>query len=266
MRFAQYGVLRAIASSNRLQPTLVFKGGNALDFVWSPNRSTIDLDFSSEARGDDATFQEANLRSILAQTLASVGRSLTITYAVQSFERRPPGEDRSFPTIACKVGYALPDQPRLQVRLTSGGAVSQVVRVEMSLNEVICDDEPLSLAPLANLRVATLDDIVAEKLRALLQQTVRRRHRAQDLLDIAVVLSTPAGSTLEPERIGRFLIAKSLPRGIEPTKRAFRDPDLVARARVDYAALQPTTRNQFIDFEDAVGLLTAFVDQLALPE
>ena len=46
-RFAQYAVLRAIASSARLSELLVFKGGNALDFVWSPNRSTIDLDFSA---------------------------------------------------------------------------------------------------------------------------------------------------------------------------------------------------------------------------
>lgn len=32
-RFAQYAVLRAIASSRRLSNMLVFKGGNALDFV-----------------------------------------------------------------------------------------------------------------------------------------------------------------------------------------------------------------------------------------
>ncbi len=44
-RFAQYAVLRAIAPSARLSELLVFEGGNALDYVRSPNRSTIDLDF-----------------------------------------------------------------------------------------------------------------------------------------------------------------------------------------------------------------------------
>jgi predicted nucleotidyltransferase component of viral defense system len=46
IRFAQYAVLRAIAGVRQLQAGLVFKGGNALDFVWMPNRSTVDLDFS----------------------------------------------------------------------------------------------------------------------------------------------------------------------------------------------------------------------------
>lgn len=45
-RFAQYVVLCGIADIRPLRETLVFKGGNALDFVWHPNRSTIDLDFS----------------------------------------------------------------------------------------------------------------------------------------------------------------------------------------------------------------------------
>ena len=49
-RFAQYAVLRAISSSARLRELLVSKGGDALDFVWSPNRGTIDLDFSADMR------------------------------------------------------------------------------------------------------------------------------------------------------------------------------------------------------------------------
>src|ERR1035441_3616341 len=46
-RFAQYAVLRAVTDSRSLSSSLVFKGGNALDFIWEPNRSTKDLDFST---------------------------------------------------------------------------------------------------------------------------------------------------------------------------------------------------------------------------
>jgi hypothetical protein len=46
-RFAQYGILQAVAGSRTLSQVLAFKGGNALDFFWQPNRSTKDLDFSS---------------------------------------------------------------------------------------------------------------------------------------------------------------------------------------------------------------------------
>ncbi len=45
-RYAQFVVLCDIASVGSLRDHLVFKGGNALDFVLQPNRSTIDLDFS----------------------------------------------------------------------------------------------------------------------------------------------------------------------------------------------------------------------------
>ncbi len=45
-RLAQAAVLHSFSMSSRLRAALVFKGGNALDFVWSPNRSTSDLDFS----------------------------------------------------------------------------------------------------------------------------------------------------------------------------------------------------------------------------
>ena len=45
-RFIQYVILAAFAQSRSLRESLVFKGGNALDFVWQPNRSTLDLDFS----------------------------------------------------------------------------------------------------------------------------------------------------------------------------------------------------------------------------
>lgn len=55
-RLAQFLILSAIASVPWLRHHLVFKGGNALDFILQPNRSTIDLDFSvtgSERGGAD---------------------------------------------------------------------------------------------------------------------------------------------------------------------------------------------------------------------
>lgn len=44
-RFVQFVILASVASSRVLREGLIFKGDNALDFVWQPNRSTLDLDF-----------------------------------------------------------------------------------------------------------------------------------------------------------------------------------------------------------------------------
>lgn len=48
-RFVQYVLLSAIAMEPALRAACVFKGGNALDFVLLPNRSTLDSDIVSRA-------------------------------------------------------------------------------------------------------------------------------------------------------------------------------------------------------------------------
>ncbi len=83
--------------------------------------------------------------------------------------------------------YALPDQRPLKLRAARGEIIPQVIPVEFSLNEPICNDERVSIDAHRKIRVSTREDIVAEKLRALLQQSIRDRTRPQDLLDIAVI-------------------------------------------------------------------------------
>jgi hypothetical protein len=51
---------------------------------------------------------------------------------------------------------------------------------------------PLAGSRTGTLRIATLEDIVGEKLRAILQQPVRNHSRAQDVFDIAVDLQSPS--------------------------------------------------------------------------
>ncbi len=96
MRFAQYAILRAISVTGSLQSTLVFKGGNALDFIWQPNRSTTDLDFSIDETSQP--FQDNTILAKFQPGLARVGRTLQIDIATHGVERRPPGADKAFAT------------------------------------------------------------------------------------------------------------------------------------------------------------------------
>lgn len=45
-KYAQYLILQGISESRSLRNSLVFKGGNALEFFHLPNRGTVDLGFS----------------------------------------------------------------------------------------------------------------------------------------------------------------------------------------------------------------------------
>ncbi len=113
------------------------------------------------------------------------------------------------------------------------------------------------------LRVSTAEDIVAEKLRAVLQQALRNRTRRQDLLDIAALLR--AGVPLDPARVAAYLLRKAAAREVAVSRAALLDPDLLARASVDYEQLAGTARRVFIPFPEASALVRAFIEALPLP-
>lgn len=256
VRFAQYGILRAVSDSRQLSATLVFKGGNALDFVWSPNRSTKDLDFSTTVplEGDA-------LKLLLQESLAATSRTLGTLYSVHSVKRQPASLDATFVTYAVSVGYALTHEATLRRRIESGNTSPQVIPLDVSINEVVCEDEPVDTVGVHNLRVSSCEDIVAEKLRSLLQQPVRNRYRRQDLLDITV---TCQRRPLDMVKVADFLRRKAAARDIVVSRSAFRDPEVKRRAAQDYDGLATTTRTLFIPMEEAWMVLLALVDSLPI--
>lgn len=259
-RFAQYGVLRAVAASKALSSLLVFKGGNALDFVWQPNRSTKDLDFS--ARESDLRAEQ--IRELLEAGLQRVGREIGVIYRVQRFRQNPPGENKTFITYDVTVGYALPDDLRSRQKIERGENVSPIVPVEISLNEPICAVIELDIDGTHPLQVSTIEDIVAEKLRALLQQPIRNRSRRQDLLDIAVRLQ--GDDEIDRAQVTEYLLRKAAARGVPVSREAFNDEEVKTRAAEDYEELAATTRRTFIPFAEAYAEVMTFVNELDLPE
>jgi predicted nucleotidyltransferase component of viral defense system len=267
-RFAQYTILRGIAASAPLRELLVFKGGNALDFVWNPNRSTLDLDFSLDmTRHESQGLDEERLKELLSRGLAVSGRELGVRFGVHSVRHHPPGEGKTFVTYAARIGYALPDDLRNRTRLEAGEPSTYVVPVEISINEPIGSDESLTLgAGGRSLRVSTLEDIVAEKLRAFLQQKkeIRDRDRPQDLLDIAHLLRQD--TSLDLGEVSRFLLEKAEARNVPVSKAAFRHPELAERASRGYEELKNTVRGEYVPFDEALQLLHNFVERLGIPE
>jgi hypothetical protein len=91
-RFAQYAVLRAIASSARLSELSVFKGGDALDLRLEPepqhDRPRL---LSGHAGGGAAALDEARLEGMLSRALDVSGRESGVVLRVHSVRRQPPG-------------------------------------------------------------------------------------------------------------------------------------------------------------------------------
>ena len=264
-RFVQFVVLSAIAGNRSLQSSLVFKGGNALDFMWQPNRSTLDLDFSVDHQEIAFAIEEDVIGSLFETSLRMVSQRFTVHTTVHSVKQQPPGPNRTFPTFVVRIGYALPDEPRLRARMDQGRPSANILDVEISINETIGAASTTQLeGSRLPLRIATLEDIVAEKLRALLQQPIRNRERRQDLLDVAVVVRLH--ESLDRQQVSHYFQAKCNARGIAPSRTMFRNPEILQRASVDYDRLQETTRSVFIPIEEAWELVMQLVDDLTIPE
>jgi predicted nucleotidyltransferase component of viral defense system len=254
IRFAQYGILHAIGLSAELRRILVFKGGNALDFVWMPNRSTKDLDFSAVGEID-----ADSIRDRFDRAFQAVQNRLGTHYRVQKVEARPRiNTGKDFITYAVSVGYVFDDQKALIARLNERKC-PQIIDLDISINEIICDHAPKFFGAENEIKVSTLEDIVAEKLRSFLQQKIRKRNREQDLLDIATVVSSPL--SLDLIKVKDFLIRKSNARDIVVTKALFRDDELKNRSQANYESLRQSSHN-FIPFEQAIVILYQFVDSL----
>lgn len=205
------------------------------------------------------------IRTDLERGLAQAGPLFGAALTLYSVKQQPPGEDRTFITYAARIGYALADESRLLMRMANGQSSPHVVPIEISVNEPICDAIEFTLAErFPPIRVSTIEDIVAEKLRALLQQTIRNRTRPQDLLDIALIVR--ARPTLDRDRIARYLRIKADARNVPVSRAAFRHPEVAQRAATGYAGLRQTTRTIFIPFDEALAVLLDFVDELAIPE
>ncbi|MGC9969237.1 MAG: nucleotidyl transferase AbiEii/AbiGii toxin family protein [Bryobacteraceae bacterium] len=259
-RFAQYGVLQAVADSRTLSQVLAFKGGNALDFVWQPNRSTRDLDFSSR----DSTLTAERLRTFLTPSLERVSRSTAVLYRVQRMEQQPPGPDRSFITFEGTIGYALPEDRRNRQLIQQNKSSRVTVPLDVSLNEPICGTVEVNIASSNLLQVCQLEDIVAEKLRELLQQPLRNRRRPQDVLDICVAVQE--NPDLDLNLTAEFLLEKARARDVPVSRAAFHQEEIRSRAFDGYNELRETTRNAFVEFEEAFSIVLSLVDRMPLAD
>jgi predicted nucleotidyltransferase component of viral defense system len=261
-RFAQFVVLECVAAATALRTALAFKGGNALRFVYGNPRSTLDLDFTA-----DSTFPDDGplVRARLDAALGHAHRRFGVKMKCQKVSRNPKRKDATFPTFQTTVGYQFPGDRYFPDFETSGRTVTTVVELEISLNDLVCEAREVLLPPhSANLRVCSLEDILAEKLRALLQQPLRNRTRPQDVFDIARVLRHQ-GDVLDYDKIADYFVRKSRARGIAPCKSAFDEAEVRERASTGYDALADETTEEIIPFPEAWGAVVRLVGRLGIP-
>lgn len=253
-------ILTAIAADDYLVEQFVLKGGNALELVHGIGaRASVDLDFSIATDFDEPDEVATRLRVSLEDRFDAIGR-LVFDY---DFRERPAGRERgapwggytaSFKLIARELAAELDEHLEAMRRQSEvvGPSDKRSFRIEISAFEYVegrieaeVDHFPCY--------VYSLEMIVAEKLRALCQQSpeyAKRVHptpRARDFYDIYAALTEGAVSVERPrfqELIVRVFEAKTVDLSILGRLEAQREFH-----RTDWPSVQGAVRKSLRDFD-----------------
>lgn len=233
-------VLASIGVAPNLKNTLVLKGGAVMALAFKSERVTGDVDFSADA--DPEAFAQLvvqELNALLPRTAITLGY-IDLLCRVQSVKKMPKAknfEDHDFPALLVRIGSAVRGTGE-EKRLDAGQA-TRVLDMEISFRDQVYTFQELSLTDAGvAVRAFTLHELIAEKLRALLQQPIRNRYRRQDVYDIAFLAETNLLDDDDRAKILMTLVEKCRTRSIEPDITSIDDPEIVKRAQADWDTLK----------------------------
>jgi len=261
-REAVHVVLDAITGSSELRSKMIMKGGLLMAIRYNSTRFTRDIDFSTRELyqfGEEA----ALLRRITEQlTLAVARTAYDIHCVLQRHKVQPGGIDKTFPALSLTVGYARPSNRRAFERLLAGQSPG-VVAIDYSYNEAVYDMEVVKLGDGHELMAYSLYNVLAEKLRSLLQQPIRKRNRRQDVYDLHLLMTHCAAfSEQERAQVYRMFVASCRSRGIDPNEASILDASVRSMAEHDYELLKGEVQGDIPSFQAAYEAVAGFYQAL----
>ena len=182
-------ILAGIGQVDSLRETLVFKGGTALKKCYFGDyRFSEDLDFSGTEGVPTGEAMERAIQRACSAASKLLDEYASVELACERYtEKDPhPGGQEAF-TIRARLPWQRQPQTRVMIETTVDEKILKPVEKRKVIHEY---DEPFE----AEVWVYTLEEIVAEKLRAILQHVEKleergwNRSRARDYYDLWRVL------------------------------------------------------------------------------
>lgn len=261
-REAVHTILAAIVADPHLQADMVIKGGILLAIRYQSGRFTKDIDFSTMKSLDQVNPQliEESLNNSFAQLEEDLRYGLACL--VQSCTVKPKNKpEASFPSISIVVGYAYKGTRKYDRLLVKKS--TSTISIDYSLNELMPNLETIEIGLGGRLSAYSFADMIAEKLRSLLQQKIRNRVRRQDVFDLFWLLGKyPKIDASEKSRIFKSLIEKSRSRGVEPHIASMDDPEIRKRTQVDYETLADEVEGELPGFDSSYDSVNDFYKSL----
>ena len=261
-REAVHVILTAIGQSTALRTKMIMKGGMLMALRYESSRFTKDADFSTRE-----LYVQGNETELIAEldaqlALATAELPYDTSCRIQRSELKPAGADKTFPTLALNIGYAPKSNPRAMSRLLAKQSPT-VVEIDYSYNESILDTEALKLVDGAELQAYSLINLMAEKYRSLLQQTIRNRNRRQDIYDLALLLNHVDHWTQhERAMIKSLIVASAEPKGIQAQANSMSDPKIMEMAAKGYEDMAAEVDGPLPAFDDIYQQVLKFYESL----
>jgi len=268
-RQAVHLILHGIGSDEYLCRNMIMKGGMLLGLRYQSSRFTEDIDFSTGLTLkdiDQETF-EGHLRDALV--VAEDEIPYPVTCRLQSIKIQPKkdAEKKTFPSFKLQIGYADVQDEKAMSRLERGESLT-TVKVDYSLNEASYEIETLFLDGEETIQAYALTDLLAEKLRSIIQQISRRAAatpRRQDVYDVWYLL-TQCDALSEPEKAITLdsLIKKSVGR-VNPdilNQQTLAREDVRAISEKGYNNIRDEVAGELPTFDEAYHTVLKFYESL----
>jgi predicted nucleotidyltransferase component of viral defense system len=261
-REAIHTILSAIANEPKLKANMVLKGGILLAVRYQSHRFTKDIDLSTSKTLEDITPDEIqdSLDNSLATTIEMLDYDLDCK--VQSCKVNPPEKEKpTFPSINMKIGYAYKNTAKHRRLMANQSPTT--ISIDYSLNELTPNVEKFNFNDNEEILVYSLTDLVAEKLRSILQQVERNRNRRQDIFDLRLILSSNLSMDgTEKQKILASLIDKAKSRGITVTPESLDNEEIRARSQAEYGTLADEIDGDLPDFDESFDMVNQFYKSL----
>lgn len=257
-------LLQAIGISASLHATLVLKGGILMSLVHGSYRQTGDVDFTAIIDPEPyAQHLKATLNRGLVRAAADLGYT-DLLCAVQRFDYQPRKDgfaEFAAPALTLSIGYATKGTSDA-LRLEQGKS-TRVVEVDISFKEKVTTLTELMIeAPNVSIHAYSVEEIIAEKFRAILQHVKRNRSRRQDIFDIRWLIERYAPDQSTKALILETLHRKAVDRDIVAVRNSFDNPEVKLRSAKEWDSMKLEVGAKLPDFEESFAIVRDFYRSL----
>ncbi len=257
-------LLNAIGITEALRSALVLKGGILMSLMHGSYRQTGDVDFTAVVDPEPyAELLKKTLNNALRRAAAALGYT-DVLCAVQRFDYQPKKEGFAgfvAPALKLSIGYAVKgttDEERL-----AQGKSTRILDVDISFKEkVITTAEVIIEEPDVSIQTYSFEEIIAEKLRAILQQVKRNRSRRQDVFDIRWLIERYNPDSDTRALILETLLQKSETRDINPEPDSFDSQEVKDRSAKEWDTMKLEVGGKLPAFDESFAIVRDFYRSL----